>query len=44
LGEVFRESEVDHLNAGEVVFLVKHEVLRFDVSVGNLVFVEILKS
>ena len=33
---VFAEAEVNHLDAGQVVGLVKHEVLGLDVSVRYL--------
>jgi hypothetical protein len=44
IGKVLGESEVDHFDASEVVLLVDHEVLRLDVSVGDLVVVQVLEG
>lgn len=43
LAVVFRQPEIDHLNTRQIILFEKHKVLRFDVSVGNLLGVNVLE-
>ena len=40
-GKVFREAEVDHFDAGWVALIGKHKVFWLDVSVANVLRVQI---
>lgn len=40
-GEIFAETEVNHFDAGGIVLLFKHEVLRLNVSVRDVVIVQV---
>jgi hypothetical protein len=44
LREIFAETEINHLDASEVVGLVEHEVLRLDVSMRNVFAVKVVQG
>ena len=41
---IFGQTKINHFDAGHVIFLVKHEVLRFDIPMGNSFGVKIIQS
>lgn len=42
-GEILRESEVNHLDLRQIVFLVEHEILWLDVSMRNLPLMQVVE-
>ena len=40
-GEVFRQAKINHLDTGGVAFASKHEVLRLDVAMTDVLSMEV---